>query len=231
MTTPIELYYWPTPNGWKITIALEEMGLPYEIKYVNIGAGEQFEPEFLKIAPNNRMPAIIDPDGPDGAPLSLFESGTILRYLAEKSGAFFGETARERWEIDQWLTWQMANVGPKAGETHHFLNYSQTNVEYARERFINEVNRLYGVLDARLADREFIAGPYSIADMATWPWAQGWERQGQDIAEFPNMKAWLDRMWDRPAVRKGRETGQEKRLDLSNNDEQRKWLFGQRARR
>jgi len=231
VTLPIELYYWPTPNGWKVSIALEEMGLPYEVRYVNIGAGEQFEPDFLAISPNNRMPAIIDPEGPDGQPVSIFESGAILQYLARKSGKFYGETQRQRIEIDQWVFWQMANLGPKAGETHHFRNYSETDVEYARERFINEVNRLYGVLDTRLADRDWVAGDHSIADMIIWPWAQGWERQGQDIAEFPNMKAWLDRMWERPAVQTGRMLGDEKRLDLANNDEQRKWLFGQRARR
>jgi len=230
MTAPIKLFYWPTPNGWKITIALEEMGLPYEVRYVNIGRGEQFDPEFLRIAPNNRMPAIIDPDGPDGAPISIFESGAILQYLARKTGRFCGKTERERIEVDQWLFWQMANVGPKAGEVHHFRNYTDTEVAYAKERFINEVNRLYGVLDDRLRDRDFIAGDYSIADMATWPWAQGWERQGQDIAAFPNMAAWLDRVWARPAVQAGRAVGSDRRTNLSEDEEARKILFGQRAR-
>ncbi len=231
MTRPIELHYWPTPNGWKISIALEEMGLPYELRYVNIGTGEQFAPAFLAIAPNNRMPAILDPEGPDGAPVSIFESGAILHYLARKSGRFGGTTERERIEIDQWLFWQMANLGPMAGQAHHFLNYAPVSVDYAKERYTNEVNRLYGVLDKRLADREFVAGPYSIADMAIWPWARGWERQNQDIAEFPNMAAWLDRVWERPAVKAGRAVGDDKRLDLSTDKAAQAVLFGQRARR
>lgn len=231
MTSPIELYYWPTPNGWKITIALEEMGLPYDIRYVNIGAGEQFSDDFLRISPNNRMPAIIDPEGPDGAPISVFESGAILQYLARKTGRFYGETAREAVEIDQWLFWQVAGLGPMAGQAHHFLNYAPEDVPYGKERYSNEVNRLYGVLDERLEGRDFVAGRYSIADMAIWPWAQGWERQNQDIAEFPHMKAWLDRMWARPQVVTGRGVGQDRRLDLSSDREQQKVLFGQRARR
>ncbi|GMG81402.1 glutathione S-transferase N-terminal domain-containing protein [Paralimibaculum aggregatum] len=230
MAKPIELHYWPTPNGWKISIALEEMGLPYDVKYVNIGKGEQFEPGFLAIAPNNRMPAIIDPEGPDGEPVSIFESGAILQYLGRKSGKFYGSSERERIEIDQWLFWQMAGVGPNAGQVHHFRNYADEKVEYATTRFINEVNRLYGVLDTRLKDRDFIAGDYSIADMATWPWVQGWERQGQDIAEFPHMKAWLDRCWERPAVQTGRKLGEERRMDLATDAEAKKVLFGQRAR-
>jgi len=230
MTSPIELYYWPTPNGWKITIALEEMDLPYEVKYVNIGKGEQFDPAFLKIAPNNRMPAIIDPDGPDGAPVTIFESGAILQYLGRKSGRFYGSTERERVEIEQWLMWQMGGVGPMAGQAHHFLNYAPEEIPYARKRYSDEVNRLYGVLNRRLADRDFVAGDYSIADMAIWPWAQGWSRQNQDIADFPHMKSWLDRMWDRPAVRTGKKIGEEKRMNLADDKEAQKVLFGQRAR-
>ena len=231
MTAPIELYYWPTPNGWKITIALEEMGLPYDVRYVNIGKGEQFDPAFLRIAPNNRMPAIVDPDGPDGAPISMFESGAILQYLGRRTGRFHGTTAREQAEIEQWLMWQMGGLGPMAGQAHHFLQYAPEAVPYAKERYRNEVNRLYGVLDARLADREFVAGNYSIADMAIWPWAQGWERQGQDIAEFPNMQAWLDRVWARPAVQRGKAVGAEKRTNLSEDKEAQRVLFGQTARR
>ncbi len=230
MPAPIALYYWPTPNGHKVSIALEEMGLPYEVHYVNIGRGEQFRPEFLKLSPNNRMPAIVDPEGPDGRPVSIFESGAILQYLARKTGLFYGETERERIEVDQWLFWQMANLGPMAGQAHHFLRYAPEEVPYAKKRYADEVNRLYGVLDDRLADRDYVAGPYSIADMACWPWAMGWERQAQDIAEFPNMKAWLDRVGARPGVQKGRALGQERRSDLSTDKEAQKVLFGQRAR-
>ncbi|MGF1660644.1 MAG: glutathione S-transferase N-terminal domain-containing protein [Rubrimonas sp.] len=230
MTRPIELFYWPTPNGWKIAIALEELGLPYEVRWVNINTGDQFDPEFLKIAPNNRMPAIMDPDGPDGAPISIFESGAILQYLGRKTGRFYGTTERERVEIEQWLMWQMGGVGPMAGQAHHFLSYAPEKLPYAMDRYRNEVNRLYGVLNRRLADRDWVAGGYSIADMAIWPWAQGWERQEQDIAEFPHMKSWLDRMWERPAVRAGRALGAEKRGDLSKDKAAQSVLFGQRAR-
>ncbi|MCL5778133.1 glutathione S-transferase N-terminal domain-containing protein [Limibaculum sp. FT325] len=230
MTAPIELYYWPTPNGWKISIALEEMGLPYEVKYINIGKGEQFDPAFLKIAPNNRMPAIVDPDGPDGRPISIFESGAILQYLARKTGRFYGSSERERVEIEQWLMWQMGGVGPMAGQAHHFLNYAPEDLPYAKKRYTDEVNRLYGVLNRRLADREYVAGAYSIADMAIWPWAQGWSRQNQDIADFPHMAAWLERIWNRPAVRTGKKLGEEKRMNLADDKEAQKVLFGQRAR-
>jgi len=230
MPAPIDLYYWPTPNGYKISIALEEMGLPYEVKWVEIGRGDQFKPEFLAISPNNRMPAIVDPEGPDGEPVSIFESGAILQYLARKTGKFCGDNQRERIEIDQWLFWQVGGVGPMAGQAHHFLNYASVAVEYARQRYTDEVNRLYGVLNKRLADRDFVAGPYSIADMAIWSWAWGWERQNQDIAEFPHMKAWLDRLWERPAVKAGWELGQERKRDLATDKEAQAILFGQRAR-
>ena len=229
MTAPIELYYWPTPNGWKVAILLEELGLPYDVKTVNIGAGEQFEPEFLKIAPNNRMPAITDPDGPDGAPISIFESGAILQYLARKHGAFLGGSERERVEVEQWLMWQMGGVGPMAGQAHHFLNYAPEDIPYAKKRYADEVNRLYGVLNKRLADREFVAGPYSIADMAIWPWAQGWEKQEQDIAEFPNLKLWIDRLYSRPAVKAARHLREDLRTNLADDKEAQKILFGQRA--
>ena len=230
MQAPIELHYWPTPNGWKIAIALEEMGLPYTVRYVNIGKGEQFDPAFLAIAPNNRMPAIVDPAGPDGAPVSIFESGAILQYLGRKTGQFYGATERERIEIEQWLMWQMGGVGPMAGQAHHFLKYAPERIPYAMDRYRNEVSRLYGVLNRRLADRDYVAGPYSIADMAIWPWAQGWEAQEQDIAEFPHMKAWLDRIWARPAVQTGRKLGEEKRMNLADDKEAQKVLFGQKAR-
>jgi GST-like protein len=218
MFDPIQLYYWPTPNGWKISIALHEMGLPFDLNLVDITKGDQFRPDFLKLSPNNRMPAIIDPDGPDNAPIILFESGAILQYLARKTGMFYGNSERDRIEIDQWLMWQMGGVGPMAGQAHHFLKYAP-NMEppqvlpYAQGRYRGEVARLYGVLDRRLADREFICGEYSIADMAVWPWASLWEGQQQDLAEFPNMAAWLERCGARDGVVKGRAVAAEKRGD------------------
>ncbi len=235
MTQPIELHYWPTPNGWKVTIALHEMDLPYDLHLVDIGAGDQFKPEFLAISPNNRMPAIVDPEGPDGAPISIFESGAILQYLARKTGRFCGATERARIEVDEWLFWQVGGVGPMAGQAHHFLKYAPAmdppNVlPYAQERYRNEVNRLYGVLDKRLEDREYVAGEYSIADMAIWPWASLWEGQQQDIAEFPHMAAWLDRVHARPAVQAGRAVASEKRGDVAASREAQQHLFGKRVR-
>ncbi len=236
MTKKIDLYYWPTPNGWKIAIALAEMDLPYTLHMVNIGTGEQFAPEFLAISPNNRMPAIIDPDGPDGAPISLFESGAILQYLARKTGRFCGSTERERIEVDQWLMWQMGGLGPMAGQAHHFLKYAPSmeppnDLPYAKERYKNEVNRLYGVLNTRLADRKFVAGNFfSIADMAIWPWASLWEGQEQDITNFPHMKAWLDHCYARPGVQAGRGLAKDMRSNLQDNKEAQKILFGQRSR-
>lgn len=235
MTAPLELHYWPTPNGWKVSIALEEMGLPYTLFPVNIGKGEQFRPEFLAIAPNNRMPAIVDPEGPDGAPISVFESGAILQYLARKTGRFYGETERERVAVEEWLFWQVGGVGPMAGQAHHFLKYAPAmeppqDLPYPKDRYRNEVNRLYGVLDRRLSDREYVAGNYSIADMAIWPWASLWEGQEQDIAAFPHMAAWLDRIAARPAVQAGRALGAELRSDAAQDKEAQKVLFGQKAR-
>ncbi len=235
MPTPIDLYYWPTPNGWKITIALEEMGLPYQIRPVNIGRGAQFEPDFLTIAPNNRMPAIVDHDGPDGAPISIFESGAILQYLARKTGRFGGGTERERVEIEQWLMWQMGGLGPMAGQAHHFLRYAPAMdppqvLPYAQNRYRNETARLYSVLDDRLKDREYVAGAYSIADMAIWPWAQGWKNQQQNIADFPHMAEWLDRVAARPAVQKGRSVGAELKTDTATDREAQKHMFGFRKR-
>ncbi len=232
MADPVQLYYWPTPNGWKISIALEEMGIPYEVHYVDIGKGEQFTEEFLALSPNNRMPAILDPEGPDGAPISLFESGAILQYLARKSGLFHGTTERERVAVDCWLFWQVGGVGPMAGQAHHFLQYAPNldpprDIPYAKARYREEVRRLYGVLDRRLAGNEWVAGDfYSIADMAIWPWASLWERQGQDIEEFPHMKRWLDQCWARPAVRRGRRLGKDLRRDISKDAAARKLLFG-----
>ena len=202
---PIELYYWPTPNGYKVSIMLEECALPYRVIPLNIARGDQFKPEFLAISPNNRMPAIVDPAGPGGRPISLFESGAILQYLGRKTGQFYPATERARVEVDQWLFWQMANLGPKAGECHHFRLYApeRATLQYAVDRFTNECNRLYGVMNRRLADREFLAGNYSIADMACVGWASRWQRQGQDIDAFPHLKRWLDRVLARPAVYKG----------------------------
>ena len=234
MTQPIDLYYWPTPNGWKISIALEEMDLPYNLHLVNIGAGEQFEPDFLKIAPNNRMPAITDPDGPDGRPISIFESGAILQYLARKTGRFYGDGARGQVEVEQWLMWQMGGVGPMAGQAHHFLKYAPNmnppqDLPYAQDRYRAEVSRLYGVLDRRLADRDFVAGPYSIADMAIWPWASLWEGQQQDIARFPHMAEWLDRVGERPAVQKGRAVAAELRSNIQTDRKAQDILFKRQA--
>ena len=208
MAQPIELHYWPTPNGHKITIALEEMGLAYEIRPVNIGKGEQFRPDFLAISPNNRMPAIVDPEGPGGGPISVFESGAILQYLARKSGRFYGEGERGRVEVEQWLFWQMAGLGPMAGQAHHFRGYAPTMladqraVAYGAIRYTNEVRRLYRVLDKRLADREFVAGGYSIADMAAWPWITPWRNQGIVMEEFPHLAAWYERIEAREPVQR-----------------------------
>jgi GST-like protein len=234
MSALIDLHYWPTPNGWKVAIALHEMDLPYNLHLVDIGAGDQFKPEFLSISPNNRMPAIVDSDGPDGAPISIFESGAILQYLARKTGRFCGKTERARVEVDEWLFWQVGGVGPMAGQAHHFLKYAPAmeppNVlPYAQDRYRNEVNRLYRVLDKRLADRDYVVDDYSIADMAIWPWASLWEGQQQDISELSNMRAWLDRVAARPAVQQGRSLAQEKR-DQTRSKDAHRHLFGQQAR-
>lgn len=230
--SPIELHYWPTPNGWKITIMLEELGVPYEINYINIGKGDQFDPQFLAIAPNNRMPAIVDPDGPDGKSISVFESGAILQYLGRKFGRFYPSDERAKVEVDQWLMWQMGGLGPMAGQAHHFRIYAPEKVPYAIDRYTKEVNRLYGVLNKRLEDREFLAGEYSIADMASIGWAILWERQGQAVTDFPHMAAWIERMRARPAVEKGLNIGIEKRqqMQFDKDEEQQKVLFGQTAR-
>ncbi|MGU9980580.1 glutathione S-transferase N-terminal domain-containing protein [Phreatobacter sp. HK31-P] len=228
---PIDLYYWPTPNGWKITIMLEECGLPYTVVPVNIGKGDQFKPEFLNIAPNNRMPAIVDPDGPGGEPISVFESGAILMYLGRKTGKFYPQDERGRVAVEEWLMWQMAGFGPMLGQTHHFRIYAPEKIEYAINRYTNEANRLYGVLNRRLEGRDYICGNYSIADMACIGWAKLWERQGQDIAQFPNVKAWLDRMLARPAVQKGLALNKDDRNANAPRDPAAPAiLFGQTAR-
>ena len=209
MTQPIDLYYWPTPNGWKISIALEELGLPYTVHLVNLRAGDQHKPEFLKISPNNRMPAIVDPDGPDGAPIAIFESGAILQYLARKTGKLCGPTERDRIAVDQWLMWQMGGVGPMAGQAHHFLKFAPNAdppqvLPYAMDRYRSETARLYGVLDRQLAQHAFVAGDFlSIADIAIWPWASLWEGQQQTLEDKPHMARWLEAMAARPAVQRG----------------------------
>lgn len=234
MSDPIELYYWPTPNGWKITIALEEMGLPYSLHLINIGAGDQFAPAFLKIAPNNRMPAIIDPDGPDGAPVSIFESGAILQYLARKTGQFGGPTERDRIAVDQWLMWQMGGLGPMAGQAHHFLKYAPAleppqDLPYAKDRYRNEVTRLYGVLDRQLAGNRYVAGDfYSIADMAIWPWASLWEGQAQTLEDKPHMKRWLEEVGARAAVQRGRAVAADRRQNVQDDRKAQEVLFGKR---
>ena len=224
---PIALYYWPTPNGWKISIALEEMGIPYEMKPVNIGTGEQFKPDFLKISPNNRMPAIVDPDGPGGKPISVFESGAILQYLGNKSGKFYPTDTRARVQVEEWLYWQMGGLGPMTGQAFHFLTYTAEDLPYPKKRYGDEVHRLLGVMDKRLADRKFLAGAYSIADMACWGWVTA-AKNFQPLDEFPNLSAWHARMEARPAVKRGFALGADLRKPMT--EEQKKVLFGQRAR-
>ncbi|MBO6538984.1 MAG: glutathione S-transferase family protein [Rhizobiaceae bacterium] len=229
-TKAIELYYWPTPNGWKISVMLEELGTPYEVKFVNIGRGEQFEPSFLEISPNNRMPAIIDPDGPDGPPISVFESGAILQYLGRKFGRFYPADERGRVEVDQWLMWQMGGLGPMCGQAHHFRQYAPEQVPYAIERYTNEVNRLYGVMNKRLAECDFLAGDYSIADIACVGWVRPYKNQGQSLDDFPNLKRWFEAIMARPAVERGMAVGQEFRRNLADDKQAQKVLFGQKAR-
>ena len=237
MTTPIELYYWPTPNGWKISIALEEMDLPYIVKLIDIGKGDQFDPDFLKIAPNNRMPAIVDNDGPDGEAISIFESGAILQYLARKTGRFCGKDQRTRIAVDQWLMWQMGGVGPMAGQAHHFLKYAPSRtppqvLPYAQDRYRNEVSRLYKVLDHQLAEHPFVAGDYSIADMAIWPWVQGWKGQEQTLDDKPHLARWLEEVGNRPAVVRGKAVAAEMRNRQQTPEEKAasdKLLFDQKG--
>ncbi|HET8612602.1 MAG TPA: glutathione binding-like protein [Sphingomonas sp.] len=229
----IELYYWTTPNGHKITLFLEEAGLPYRIHPVNIGKGEQFAPEFLKIAPNNRIPAIVDTEPADGGePVSLFESGAILVYLADKTSRFFGETQRQKAETLQWLMWQMGGLGPMAGQNGHFTLYAPEPVPYAIDRYVRETTRLYGVMDKRLADRSFLAGEdYSIADMACYPWIVPWERHRQKLDDFPNLKRWFETIAERPATKSAYAKAEEiNPQPAPMTDEERKVLFGQGAR-
>ena len=234
MTKPIELYYWPTPNGWKISIALEEMGLPYEVKLIDIGAGDQFKSEFLNISPNNRIPAIVDPDGPEGAPISVFESGAILQYLARKTGLFHGQNERERVAVDQWLMWQMGGVGPMAGQAHHFLKYAPSmtppnDLPYAKDRYRAETGRLYAILNQQLETHEFVAGDFfSIADMALWPWVSLWRGQQQILDDKPNLDRWLQAVKARPAVQAGRAVAAARRSNLQADKKAQELLFKQR---
>jgi GSH-dependent disulfide-bond oxidoreductase len=229
----IDLYYWPTPNGWKVSILLEELSIPYKLIPVNIGQGDQFKPDFLKIAPNNRMPAIVDHDPLDGGePISIFESAAIMTYLADKHDRFFPKDVRARTEANQWLFWQMGGLGPMAGQAHHFRLYAPEKIAYGIDRYTNEVNRLYGVMDRHLADRDYLAGEYSIADMACWPWVARHERQGQDLNDFPSLKRWYDDLQARPGLQKGHAVGAE-HIPAANlkSDEARKVLFGQSAKK
>ncbi len=199
----IDLYTWSTPNGRKISVMLEEVDLPYQVFPVNILEDEQFEPDFLKISPNNKIPAIVDSDGPDGEPIALFESGAILIYLAEKTGQFYPQDPRTRYDVLQWLMFQMGGFGPMLGQAHHFLRFAPEDIPYAKDRYSHETRRLYGVLDTHLKGRDYLAGAYSIADIATFPWAARHEWQNVDLAEFPNVKRWYDAIWARPAVKRG----------------------------
>lgn len=227
----IELYYWPTPNGYKVSIMLEECRLHYVMRPVNISKGDQFKPEFLAISPNNRMPAIVDHDGPGGKPISIFESGAILQYLGRKTGKFYPASERARVEVEQWLFWQVGGLGPMAGQAHHFRLYAPEKLQYPINRYTNECNRLYGVMNKRLADREFLAGKYSIADMACVGWVSRWERQGQDIRQFPHLKRWLDTLLARPAVHRGMHLRVEEAGKVNMQDPKvRELLFNQRAR-
>jgi GST-like protein len=203
MALMIDLYVWPTPNGYKISILLEETGLPYTVIPIDIGKGDQFKPEFLRISPNNKMPAIVDHEGPTGAPYSLFESGAILLYLAEKTGQFLPTERGARYQAMQWLMFQMGGIGPMLGQAHHFRQYAPEPIPYAIARYTNEAARLYGVMDRRLAEAEYLAGEYSIADIATYPWIRGYERQGQDLNTFPQVKRWFEAISQRPAVQRG----------------------------
>jgi GSH-dependent disulfide-bond oxidoreductase len=226
----IALYYWTTPNGHKVTIFLEESGLPYRIVPVNISKGDQFKPDFLKISPNNRMPAIVDDDPPGGgAPLSVFESGAILVYLAEKTGKFLPKDVRGRFEVLQWLFWQMGGLGPMAGQNHHFSQYAPEKLPYAIDRYVKETSRLYAILDKRLADREFVAGGYSIADMASYPWVVPYERQGQKLEDFPHLKRWFEAIRERPAVKRAYARAKEINTEPTVTEEAKRILFGQTA--
>jgi GSH-dependent disulfide-bond oxidoreductase len=222
----IEVYSWATPNGHKVHIMLEECGLPYHVHAIDIGAGDQFDPDFLAISPNNKIPAITDPEGPEGAPISLFESGAILLYLASKTGRFLPEAITARYEVLQWLMFQMGGVGPMLGQAHHFRIYAPEKIPYAIDRYTNEARRLYGVMNRRLAHTKYIAGPeYSIADIAIFPWLRSWKNQGIDWADYPHLRGWFDEIAARPAVKRGVAVLDERRKPLMD-DKAREMLFG-----
>ena len=226
----IDLHYWPTPNGHKVAMFLEETAMPYRLVPVNIGKGEQFKPEFLAISPNNRMPAIVDHRPLDGGPpISVFESGAILLYLADKSEQFIPSDIRGRTQVTEWLFWQVAGLGPMAGQNHHFSRYAPEKIPYAIDRYVKETNRLYGVLNKRLAGREFIAGDYSIADMAAYPWVVPHEAQGQNLSDFPHLKRWFETIEDRPATVRASALGQSFSNNSPMTEEAKKILFGQTA--
>ncbi len=205
----IELYFWPTPNGWKITIMLEECDLPYEIKWVDLSKGEQHQTSFLEISPNGRMPAMVDPEGPGGELISIFESGAMLQYLGDKSGLFYPTDRRARSEVEQWLYWQVGALGPMGGQAAHFRNYKEEKIDYAVERFTDEVIRLFGVMNDRLEGRDYLAADYSIADMAAWPWIRGYKAYGIDLTEYEHLRAWFKRVGARPAVQRAANIGKE----------------------
>ena len=223
----IDLYTWPTPNGFKVSILLEELALPYTVHPIDIGSGDQFRPDFLAVSPNNKIPAIVDRDGPDGAPYPLFESGAILLYLAEKTGRFLPEGGRARYDVMQWLMFQMGGVGPMFGQAHHFRRYAPEKIAYAVDRYTNEAKRLYGVMDRRLGDAAYLAGDdYSIADMATFPWARSIQHQGQVLEDFPNVKRWWETIDARPAVQRGLAVLADRRREGPLTDKAREMMFG-----
>ncbi len=222
----IDVYSWATPNGHKVHIMLEECGLPYRVHAINIGAGDQFQPEFLKISPNNKIPALVDSEGPDGQPISLFESGAILLYLAAKTGKFLPVGDRAKYEVLQWLMFQMGGVGPMLGQTHHFRIYAPEKIEYAINRYTNETKRLYGVMDKQLTTHRYIAGDdYTIADIAIFPWLRSWQNQGIDWADYPRLKTWFDAIATRPAVMRGVQVLADQRKPLVD-DKAREMMFG-----
>jgi GSH-dependent disulfide-bond oxidoreductase len=227
-TKPIELYFAPTPNGYKISIMLEELGLPYTIHQINIGKGDQFKPEFLAISPNNKIPAIVDPEGPDGQPISIFESGAILKYLGLKFGKFYPTDPRAQVKVDEWLFWQVGGFGPMLGQNHHFALYAPEKIEYAINRYRNETHRLYGVLNKQLEGKDYITGEFTIADIASIGWARGWERQGMDMKEFPNVGAWIERVGNRPATKAGLALTSDTKTDLTKDKAAQAILFNQR---
>ena len=224
----IDLYTWPTPNGFKVSILLEELSLPYNVIPVDIGKGAQFEPEYLKLNPNNKMPTIVDNEGPDGRPYAVMESGAILIYLADKHGKFLPKGGEARYDVLQWLMWQMGGLGPMLGQAHHFLQYAPEKIEYAMNRYSNEANRLYGVLNKRLQGRDYVAGDYSIADMAIMPWLRYPDRQAVDIEQYPEVKRWRESLEARPAVQKGLAVLAENRRSGPISDEQREVMFGKK---